>query len=135
MHEPALGPSFSGSVVLELGPGIGALLLHTPPELDGAEIEISLVDDSAHGHDHADDHDQPHDHDDDQDQDQDHGHQHGHRTHSQVRPRQTANGTRYAAVYPGLAAGKYTVWRDASTKALDVVIESSQVTIAWWPGE
>jgi hypothetical protein len=127
MHEPALGPSFSGSVVLELGPGIGALLLHTPPELDGAEIEISPVDESAHGHDHADDHGQPHDHD--------HGHQPGHRTHSQVRPRQTANGTRYAAVYPGLAAGKYTVWRDASRQALDVVIESSQVTIAWWPGE
>jgi hypothetical protein len=129
MQEPALGPSFSGSVVLELGPGIGALLLHTPPELDGAEIEISLVDEHAHGHDHEGDHGQPHDHD------HDHDHQHGRRTHSQVRPRRTANGTSYAAVYPGLKAGKYTVWRDASRPALDVVIESSQVTIAWWPGE
>jgi hypothetical protein len=41
MHEPAPGPSSSGSVVLDLGPGIGALVLHTPPELDGREIEIS----------------------------------------------------------------------------------------------
>jgi len=38
MHEPALGPSTTGSVVLELGPGIGALVLYTPPGLDGVEI-------------------------------------------------------------------------------------------------
>ena len=41
MAEPAPGPSRSGSVVLDLGPGAGALVLHTPPELDGLEIEVS----------------------------------------------------------------------------------------------
>jgi hypothetical protein len=106
MHEHALGPSFSGSVVLELGPGIGALVLNTPPELDGAEIEISPV-----GEDGA------------------------HRTHSQVRPRHTVNGTKYAAVYPNVPEGQYTIWRDKSTKALDVTIEGSQVATAWWPGD
>jgi hypothetical protein len=35
------GTSEPGSVILELGEGIGALILDTPRELDGAEIEIS----------------------------------------------------------------------------------------------
>jgi len=39
--ERVLGPSGSGTVVLELGPGAGALVLYVPAELDGAEIEIS----------------------------------------------------------------------------------------------
>jgi hypothetical protein len=102
-HEHALGPSFSGSVVLELGPGIGALILHTPPELDGAEIEISLVGNEEH------------------------------RTHSQVRPRRTGNGTQYAAVYPGLAEGDYIIWRDKQDKLQDVTVTGSQVAIARWP--
>jgi len=105
MAESALGPSRSGSVVLELGPGLGALVLHTPPELDGCEIEISP-----------------------------HASPHAHRTHSQVRPRHTANGTQHAAVYPGLAAGDYTVWRDSAVPALTATITGSQVTTAWWPG-
>jgi hypothetical protein len=40
--EPAAGPSGSGTVVLELGPGAGALVLYTPADLDGTEIEVSL---------------------------------------------------------------------------------------------
>ncbi len=106
MAETPLGPSTSGSVVLELGPGIGALVLNTPPELDDAEIEISLTQDGPSAR----------------------------RTHSQVRPRITPAGTRYAAVYPGLAAGEYTLWRDASTPAMTVKVEGAQVTTASWPG-
>ena len=45
MTEPAAGPSGPGTVVLELGAGIGALILYTPADLDGAEIEISRDDD------------------------------------------------------------------------------------------
>jgi hypothetical protein len=41
MTEQVLGPSGPGSVILELGEGIGALILETPPDLDGHEIEIS----------------------------------------------------------------------------------------------
>jgi hypothetical protein len=80
MTEQAAGPSGSGTVMLELGPGIGALVLRTPAELDGAEIELSRPD--------------------------------GGRTHSRVRPRHTGSGTSYAAVYPALAAGEYTVLAD-----------------------
>jgi hypothetical protein len=105
MHQPVPGPSSSGSVVLDLGPGIGALVLHTPPELDGREIEISPL-----------------------------GSTPAHRTHSQVRPRKTGNQTQYAAVYPQLAAGNYTVWEDDVTPAVTITITDGQVTTAWWPG-
>lgn len=108
MHETPLGPSTSGSVVLELGPGIGALVLHTPPELDGAEIEISLDTPPAEPA--------------------------SMRTHSQVRQRLTGGGTQFAAVYPGLAAGDYTIWRDASSPAMTVTVDGGQVTTARWPG-
>jgi hypothetical protein len=105
MNERVPGPSSSGSVVLELGPGVGALVLHTPQELDGREIEISPAGPP------------------------------GPRTHSQVRPRHTAGGTQYAAVYPQLASGDYTIWKDDRTPASTVTINSGQVTTALWPEE
>ncbi len=111
MHETPLGPSVSGSVVLELGPGIGALILYTPPELDGAEIEISpACREGSEGGEPA------------------------RRTHSQVRPRHTASDTFYAAVYPGLAAGEYVIWRTADAKAMTITVDEAQVTTARWPG-
>jgi hypothetical protein len=101
--EPVAGPSGSGTVVLELGPGAGALVLHTPAGMNGSEIDVSLV--SSRGH----------------------------RTHSMVRPRQVAGGTRYAAVYPGLPPGEYTVWRDDGTPAVTVTLVAGAVTTASWP--
>ena len=41
MSEPVAGPSGPGTVVMELGAGVGALILYTPAGLDGEEIEIS----------------------------------------------------------------------------------------------
>jgi hypothetical protein len=103
MTESAAGPSGPGTVVLELGPGVGALILHTPAELDGREIEISRDDQGAG------------------------------RTHSQVRPRPMPTGTRYAAVYPGLVAGPYTIWADADRPAVSVVITGGEVASCRWP--
>jgi hypothetical protein len=94
--------------VLELGPGVGALILHTPPELDGAEIEISPQ--ARPGEPPA------------------------RRTHSQVRRRLTPGATTFAAVYPGLEAGDYTIWRDASTPAMTATVDGGQVTTSRWPG-
>jgi hypothetical protein len=102
--EPVAGPSFSGTVVLELGPGVGALILHTPESLNGAEIEISLT-----GGD-------------------------GRRTHSMVRPRHVAGGTRYAAVYPGLVPGGYTIWGLHGTAVTTVTVEAGSAATAHWPG-
>jgi len=116
MAEQVLGPSRAGSVVLELGDAVGVLVLETTAALNGREIEISPV-----GHDHPRDHDH------------DHADGHRHRTHSQVRERGTAAGTSYAAVYPDLAVGTYTVWRDHDTPAGTVVIDGGRVTRYRWP--
>ena len=116
MAEPVLGPSSAGSVVLELGDAVGVLVLEATVELNGREIEISPVD-GIHDHDHGDAHDDAH----------------AHRTHSMVRERGTAAGKSYAAVYPGLAVGTYTVWRDHDAPAGTVTIDGGRVTRYRWP--
>ena len=105
MTEPVAGPTGPGSVVLELGAGIGALILYTPPGLDGEEIEISR--DGEPG---------------------------ARRTHSRVRPRPLPGETVYAAVYPGLPAGRYTIWRDERTPAATATVTGGQVSSCRWPG-
>jgi hypothetical protein len=106
MTEPAAGPSGPGTVVMEVGAGVGALVLYTPADLDGAEIEISP---------------EP-------------GYPGARRTHSRVRPRHLPGGTRYAAVYPGLPAGRYTIWRDQDHPAATVTVTGGQVSNCRWPG-
>ena len=49
MTEKAMGPSGPGTVVMDLGGDIGALILYAPDDLDGREIEISR-DDEPGGH-------------------------------------------------------------------------------------
>ena len=105
MTESVPGPSRAGSVVLDLGAGIGALILDTPAELNGREIEISPVSAGARAR----------------------------RTHSLVRERRTGARLGYAAVYPGLTVGDYTIWRDAVTPAGTVTIDGGQVTRCRWP--
>lgn len=103
MTEYVPGPSGAGRVVLDVGPGIGALVLHTPAGLDGREIEISPRDAPA-----------------------------ARRTHAQVRERRADRSVQYAAVYPGLSAGEYTIWRDADTPAGVVTITGGSVTSYHW---
>ncbi|HEY6295344.1 MAG TPA: hypothetical protein VIX15_06745 [Streptosporangiaceae bacterium] len=104
MTEHAHGPTGPGTVVLELGADTGALILYTPADLDGAEIEISR-----------------------------HGDLLGRRTHSQVRQRPVASATKYAAVYSSLTAGQYTIWHDDDRPALLVTITGGQITSCRWP--
>jgi hypothetical protein len=104
MTESAPGPSRTGSVVLNVGANVGALVLHTPADLDGHEIEISPR-----------------------------GIRGSRRTHSQVRERRAGGSVQHAAVYPGLTAGDYVIWRDATTPAGIVTINGSHVTSYHWP--
>jgi hypothetical protein len=103
MAEGLYGPTGPGTVVLDLGPGIGALILHTPQELHGHEIEISPA-----------------------------GAQGARRSHAQVRERPVDTGTGYAAIYPGLPAGRYTIWRDGGTAAGTVMVAGGKVSRYDW---
>jgi hypothetical protein len=96
------GPTGAGSVVLELGPGMGALVLITSPELDCAEIDISMAGSDSY------------------------------RTHSIVRRRDVAGGTQYAAVYPSLPPGSYTVWRAPGDPLTTAIINGGTVTTTNW---
>jgi hypothetical protein len=104
MTEIIPAPSGIGTVLLDIGAGTGALILHAPAELNGVEIEISPngVRDTA-------------------------------RTHSRVRERRIASAVRYAAVYPGVPAGSYTIWHDAVIPAATVTISGGTVTDCHWP--
>jgi hypothetical protein len=105
MTEHAYGPTPVGTVVLDLGAGTGALVLFTPAGLTGREIEISPGSPQAPG---------------------------ARRTHAAVRERPGHHRTTYAAVYAGLAAGDYTIWRDQDTPAGTVTITGGQVTSHDW---
>jgi hypothetical protein len=102
--EPLYGPTGAGSVVLDLGPGVGALILSTPPELNGHEIEIS-----------------------------DAGTPGARRTHAQVRERRAGGRTGHAAVYPDLPAGTYRIWRDEVTALGTVEVTGGAVALFDWP--
>ena len=103
MTDEQYGPTEAGAVVLEIGAGTGALILHTPADLAGREIEISPAGEPAR------------------------------RRHASVRQRRTGSGTGHAAIYDRLPPGSYTIWRDHATPAVTITITGGQVTICHWP--
>jgi hypothetical protein len=85
-------------VVLDLGPGVGALVLHTGPDLHGVEIEIS-----PSGRD-------------------------GERSHKQVHERPVVGRPLYGAVFDRLPAGDYTLWLGDRPLRRDVAVTGAAVT-------
>jgi len=102
-HHHTLAPSGQGTVVLTIGTGIGALVIHTPGRLHGHEIEVSPVEDGAK------------------------------RTHAAVRARYVHDGVQFSVVIDSLAEGRYTVWRDAVTPLAEVDVKGGSVTEYEWP--
>jgi hypothetical protein len=84
--------------MLDVGPGVGALVLHTAPDLHGAEIEIS-----PSGSDDA-------------------------RSHKQVHERPVAGRPLYAAVFDRLPVGEYTLWLDDRPLRRSVAVVGATVT-------
>ena len=84
-------------VVLDLGDGVGALIVHTDPELLGVEIEISPSGDDAD------------------------------RQHKEVLMRSMGRETATVLVYDNLAAGSYTLWLDGEPWARDVQVAGGSV--------
>jgi hypothetical protein len=89
MTETAAPPSWQGSVILDIGNGVGALVLRTAREWLDHEIDLEPLDRTL-----------PH-------------------THSAVRERRSPQGSTYAAVYPQLDEGEYTIV--GSTQRLTIV--------------
>jgi hypothetical protein len=93
---------FEQGVMVDVGPGAGALVIYTREELRGQEIEISP------------------DAKDDQ------------RVHTDVLRRRTAGGYLFAAVFGSLAEGEYSLWHDTFTSPVRVRIVGGQVTEVDW---
>ncbi|HEY6399705.1 MAG TPA: hypothetical protein VIX82_19845 [Solirubrobacteraceae bacterium] len=89
-------------VALDIGGDVGALIVHTDPEMHGIEIEIS-----AAGEDDR-------------------------RTHKQVLERKVNERAAFTAVFDGLHAGRYTLWVDDQPRARDVAIEGAQIAELDW---
>ena len=92
----------SQPVVLDLGVGIGALVVRTDPILLGLEVELSPA-----GRD-------------------------GERRHKQVLERALGDGTAHVLVYDGLAPGDYTLWLDGVALARGVPVRSGEVAELDW---
>jgi hypothetical protein len=88
-----------------VGVGVGTLVLLAPAQLQGAEIEISPA-----GEDSL-------------------------RRHVAVLARTLPDTTVHAAVYAGLAAGRYRLWRTPADVALEVDVPEGVVTEVSWPLE
>jgi hypothetical protein len=97
-HEHPLPPSGHGTVVLDIGGDVGALVVHATGGLDGAEIELARRGESQAF------------------------------VHTEVRERRLPEGTVYAGVFPAVAVGEYTLLGLHGGPDHDVTISSGSVT-------
>ena len=100
MDHHTLAPTRDATVVADIGDDVGALVLYTAPEQCGVEIDIEPVGRPAG------------------------------RTHVAVRERQLVTGSVYAAFYPDLAAGEYTLLLPDGARP-DSIDGGTVTEIAW----
>jgi hypothetical protein len=96
--EPVLPPSGQGTVVLDIGGDVGALVVHAAGAFDGVEIELS------------------------------HRGERQAFVHTEVRERRLPEGSVYAGVFPAVVVGEYTLLGLAGRPDQDVTISSGRVT-------
>lgn len=96
-HAAEQAPASNDNLILDIGADTGALIIHAASDRDGAEVEISPA-----GCEQS-------------------------RSHNIVRRREAVRGAVYAAVFPAVTAGDYTVWRDAATPAGTVTVQGGRV--------
>lgn len=127
-HNPHAG---QGSVLLDIGDGVGALVVTMPEAMLGQEVEIESEDPRVtaelvhlYAHDHGDDHG--------------HGHDHGSghaRPHVAVVPRPLPGGGQVAClVFGSLPAGRYTLHEKGSPAVVMTVdVPDGGVLETAWP--
>jgi hypothetical protein len=102
-HEHYAARPHPEFVVLEIGPDLGALIVHTDATMHGVEIEISPSGDDAR------------------------------RSHKQVLERSLAGRPAYTAVFDQLPAGTYTLWTDGVARVRGVKVASERIAKLQWP--
>lgn len=131
-HARAENPhAGQGSVLLDIGDDVGALVVTMPEHTVGLEVEIRPVGTTGaypshmHSHDPEDGAGRHHTHD----------HDHDHLVHVAVVPRPVADATVPSLVYPELVTGTYDVFEKGhpDSVVLTVVVEGGRVTLADWP--
>ena len=104
-----------GSVLLDIGGDVGALVISMPSAMVGVEIEIAPVG-GSHEHHHG------------------HEHGHGHRPHVAVVDRPVTDGHQPSLVFPDLVEGSYELFdKGQDTVLLTAEIIGGQVTFLEWP--
>ena len=99
-------PSPVAAVVLDIGDGFGAVVIDTPPSLEGREIEIRKVGTEWRG------------------------------VHTAVRARLIPTGTQFAAVFGSLAEGRYDLRVRGGLSecpVLSIDVTGASVTYSPWP--
>jgi len=99
----SMTPSGQGTVMLNIGAGIGALIINTPGGMHGREIEVSPVEDPSR------------------------------RTHAAVRARYVWGGVCFSVVLDSLPEGRYTVWDNPVTPMGEVDVPGGAVAEFTWP--
>jgi hypothetical protein len=101
-HHHQHGQLGHGAPVLDIGGDIGALVLYADEELEGVEIEVSLLGDPDH------------------------------RTHTEVLRRTVGGHLFWAGVYASLPAGDYQVWWDDAARQRSFTITGGSVAELDW---
>jgi hypothetical protein len=102
MTEHHREADFEHGVMVDVGPGAGALVIYTADELRGQEIEISPKGSDSN------------------------------RVHTDVLRRKTAGGHVYAAVFGSLSEGEYRLWHHSRPDPAAVQIVGGHVTEIDW---
>jgi hypothetical protein len=102
MTEHHREKDFEQGVMVDVGPGAGALVIYTGDELHGQEIEISPEGDDEH------------------------------RVHTDVLRRSVSGTHVCAAVFGSLPEGEYRLWHDTLSSPTRVLIVGGQVTELDW---
>ena len=113
-----------GSVLLDIGGDVGALVVTMPARMEGVEVEIRPEGAGVAAHVH---HDHDHHH---------HGHDHGgaHRPHVAVVNRPAGGARIPSLVFPELLEGSYELYEKGSHDVrLTVAVRGGEVATAVWP--
>lgn len=104
-HEHYAARPHPEFVVLEIGPELGALIVHTDATMHGVEIEISPSSDDNQ------------------------------RSHKQVLERSVGGRPAFTAVFDQLAPGTYTLWTDGLARIRGVKVREERIAKLVWPEE